>query len=385
MEIQKTASTAIVVRGGKVLLDGEGLVETDLVVGDGQIMEISQGAHHAGANEIDAKGLLVLPGIIDIHGDAFERNIMPRPKTMFPLDMALLETDRQLAANGITTAYHGVTISWEPGLRSPEQSLKVIDALDRVEAETLIDNGLHIRWENHAIDEVEHVLALMGRPSKPLLAFNDHTSSGIAGTRNPSKYQSSAEKAMISVESYLELLEKMGSRSHEVAPATQALASRASSAGVIMLSHDDTSAEMRAQYRELGARIAEFPMNWETAGAAAEAGDFVVLGAPNIVRGGSHNGAISAEEAVRRGQCHILASDYFYPAPLQAAVALVRREVCTWLEAWALVSKNPAVALGLSDRGQITPGMRADLLLLPFKGSRPSLVMSNGRIVYREF
>ena len=384
MDMKRTSTTEQVLRNGKVLLEGEGLVTTDLMIDGGRIVEIGNNIHYAGIQEIDAKGCLVLPGIIDIHGDAFERNIMPRPKTMFPLDIAMLETDRQLAANGITTAYHGITISWEPGLRCLAQSLRVITALDAIGTQTLVDNRLHIRWENYAIDEVPDVVSLFRRAKKPLLAFNDHTTSGISGTRNPSKFRTSAEKAMISVEDYLDLLQEMAGRSGKVRFATETVAAQARAHGVQMLSHDDTTPEMRSDYRAMGVHIAEFPMNWPTVEAAAAAGDAIVLGAPNVVRGGSHNGAVSAEEAITRKQCNILASDYYYPAPLQAALTLVRKNVCSWSDAWALVSANPARALGLDDRGSITVGKRADLIVLPEGHTRPSHVFSAGRTVHRE-
>jgi alpha-D-ribose 1-methylphosphonate 5-triphosphate diphosphatase len=217
-----------------------------------------------------------------------------------------------------------------------------------------------------------------------VLAFNDHTTSGIAGERKTSKYESSAEKAMISVEDYLNLLRNMAVRTPDVAKVTAHLAAQAKAHNIIMLSHDDSSAEMRNSYRKLGVSIAEFPMNWETAEAAAEKGDFIVLGAPNVVRGGSHNGAISAEEAIKRGLCNILASDYFYPALLQSALTLARNGTLELPAAWALISSNPAEALSLSDRGTLGQGKRADLIVLPQGASRPSLVMSAGCVVYRE-
>ena len=382
MDMKRTSATEQVLRNGKVLLEGEGLVTTDLMIDGGCIVEIGTNIRYAGIQEIDAKGCLVLPGIIDIHGDAFERNIMPRPKTMFPLNIAMLETDRQLAANGITTAYHGITISWEPGLRCLAQSLRVIAALDAIETQALVDNRLHIRWENYAIDEVPDVVSLFRRAKKPLLAFNDHTTSGISGTRNPSKYRSSAEKAMISVEDYLALLQEMGGRSGKVRFATETVAAQARAHGVQMLSHDDITSEMRTGYRALGVKIAEFPMNWETVEAAAAAGDAIVLGAPNVVRGGSHNGAISAEEAIRRGQCQVLASDYYYPSLRHAVLKLATENVLSFEAAWQLVSATPAQVLGLPDRGSLTMGKRADIILVNEQNGQVVQTLVNGRSAY---
>ena len=201
----------LIIRGGLCLLPGEGLVPADVTCAGGRIAALRPGGSAPGPG-LDARGCLVLPGIVDIHGDAFERQIMPRPKTMFPLDIAMLETDRQLAANGITTAYHGITVSWEPGLRSLEQALNIIAAIDRLEQQFLVDHRIHIRWETFALDEMAEVQALFAREKKPLLAFNDHTTPTLMGTRADNKIGSSAERAMIDVPAYMTLLERRGCR-----------------------------------------------------------------------------------------------------------------------------------------------------------------------------
>jgi alpha-D-ribose 1-methylphosphonate 5-triphosphate diphosphatase len=183
----------------------------------------------------------------------------------------------------------------------------------------------------------------------------------------------------------MKLLEKVGARTDAVPHAIRAMAGAAAAQGVPMLSHDDTTPEMRAGYRELGARIAEFPMNSETLAASAEAGDVIVLGAPNVVRGGSHNGAIGAEDAIRDEKCTVLASDYYYPAPVQAALALDSRGSLSVEKGWELISTAPADACGLTDRGSIAEGQRADMVILPESGSRPVATISGGRLVYRSF
>lgn len=369
------------IRGGLCLLPGEGLVEADLVLAAGNIVEIRRGGG-ASSGGVDAAGCLVLPGIVDIHGDAFERQIMPRPKTMFPLEVALLETDRQLAANGISTAFHGITVSWEPGLRSLEQALAIVEALDRLEPQFHCDHRLHIRWETFALDEMEAVQSLFTREKKPLLAFNDHTSMTLTGSRTDTKIGGSAERAMMDVESYKKLLAGLAGRAPDVPGAISRMADAARQHGIAMLSHDDCSPEIRAGFRDLGAAIAEFPMNAATLDASSGAGDIVVLGAPNVVRGGSHNGAIGAEFAIRQEKCSVLASDYYYPAPLQAALALAERGALPPERAWELIAANPAAACGLDDRGRIAEGLRADLILLPELGSRPVATFVAGRLVY---
>lgn len=372
----------LIVRGGLCLLPGEGLVSADVVCAGGEIVALrTLGA--ASGRAIDVHGCLVLPGIVDIHGDAFERQIMPRPKTVFPLEIAMLETDRQLAANGITTAYHGITVSWEPGLRSLGQALKIIEVLDRLEERLLVDHRIHIRWETFALDEMADVQALFSRTKKPLLAFNDHTTPTLAGLRSEIKLRGSAERAMLDVSAYNELLQRIGQRQDAVPGAIQAIASVAASQGIAMLSHDDMTPDKRLAYRALGAAIAEFPMNQLTLAASAEAGDVIVLGAPNVVRGGSHNGAIGAEDAVRGGRCTVLASDYYYPAQLRAAFALEERGVLGLDEAWALISAAPAMASGLLDRGRIEVGRRADLVVISPMHRMPVMTIVAGRPVYR--
>jgi alpha-D-ribose 1-methylphosphonate 5-triphosphate diphosphatase len=383
MQSEHHETRGLLVRGGQCLVAKEGLVEVDIRCRDGKITEIGASLP-TGSDEIaEARGCLVLPGIVDIHGDAFERQMMPRPNTLFPLDIAMLDTDRQLAMNGITTAFHGITVSWEPGLRSLQQAMAIVKTIDDNEPHSLVDHRVHIRWETFAVDQVDDVIALFLRSKKPLLSFNDHTSPTMAGARTETKIRGSADRAFMDIKPYLALLDSAWERRGAVPAAIAAVSRVARNQNIAMLSHDDRSPMERQSYREVGAHIAEFPMNWETAREAALAGEDIVLGAPNVVRGGSHNGAVSAEEAIADGACSILASDYYYPAPLLAALALVSRGVLPMAQAWALVAATPARACGLHDRGEIAVGLRADLIVLPNKQQRPSLTIVAGEIAVR--
>jgi alpha-D-ribose 1-methylphosphonate 5-triphosphate diphosphatase len=131
-----------------------------------------------------------------------------------------------------------------------------------------------------------------------------------------------------------------------------------------LLAHDEMSPAQRRAFREMGAVVSEFPMNEETAREARNAGEHTILGAPNVVRGGSHNGALNAADAVIGGFCSVLTSDYYYPAPLQAAFKLYKDHDVALGEAWNLLSKNAAESANLDDRGVIAPGKRADLVLV---------------------
>jgi alpha-D-ribose 1-methylphosphonate 5-triphosphate diphosphatase len=152
-----------------------------------------------------------------------------------------------------------------------------------------------------------------------------------------------------------------------------------------MLSHDDESPAMRARFRSQGVKIAEFPVNEKTARAAAEAGDFIVLGAPNVVRGGSHTGWTRASDMIAKGLCSVLASDYYYPAQLLAAFRLVDDGVLPFTKAWDLISAAPARAAGLQDRGALAAGKRADIILVDDRMPlRPRIVavIAAGRLVH---
>lgn len=152
-----------------------------------------------------------------------------------------------------------------------------------------------------------------------------------------------------------------------------------------MLSHDDESPAARKEFRAQGVGIAEFPVNEETAREAAAAGDAIVFGAPNVVRGGSHTGWTKAADMIAKGLCSVLASDYYYPAPLLAAFRLVADRVLPLAEAWNLISAAPARAAGLTDRGILAEGRRADLILVdddvPLR-PRIIAVIAAGRLVH---
>jgi alpha-D-ribose 1-methylphosphonate 5-triphosphate diphosphatase len=149
-----------------------------------------------------------------------------------------------------------------------------------------------------------------------------------------------------------------------------------------MGSHDDQRAGERARWHDRGVTIAEFPETREAAEATREQGDSVILGAPNVVRGGSHNGNVSAAELVATGLCTALASDYHYPSPRRAAVALAASGVADFGACWHLVSQGPAEALGLSDRGNLLPGQRADIVILDAETKRVAATLVEGRFSY---
>src|SRR5262249_23898183 len=130
------------------------------------------GSHDGAERHIDAEGLQVLPGIVDIHGDAFERQMMPRPGVSFPLDIAMLESDRQAVTNGITTVFHGVTWSWEPGLRGADNARAIMDCLDRLQPRFGADTRFHLRHETFNLDAEAEITGWLADRRVHVLAFN---------------------------------------------------------------------------------------------------------------------------------------------------------------------------------------------------------------------
>ena len=375
--------TDIFIERGRVLLD-EDIPETSLQIAGGKISAI--GANDGrGALGVDASGLLVLPGIVDLHGDAFERQLMPRPGVDFPVDVALVDSDRQAVSNGITTVFHATTWSWEPGLRSGENARRLLGAIESLRPRLAADTRFHLRHETYNLDAEAEIGQWLSGGRIDLFAFNDHIKSAVASLARPRKRAQMVERTGLSNEAFDHLVERVVSRAHDVPGSIARLAEIARSANVRMLSHDDDSPEMRQAFRGMGVDIAEFPINEATARAAAEAGDAIVFGAPNVVRGGSHIGWTKTADMIAKGLCSILASDYYYPAQLLAAFRLAEDGVLPLARAWNLISAAPARAAGLSDRGILAEGHRADIILVDDASPlRPRIVavIAAGRLVH---
>lgn len=343
------------INGGSVLREGR-LQSGAVTLADGRITT-GEGAEQ----RFDANGLLVLPGIVDIHGDAHERALQPRPNVDFPADFALRDAAAQCLASGITTAYLGVTLSWEPGLRSLPAFLATLDALKAPPPGPEL--RVHLRFEADNFAAEAAARAAMAAGQVHLLGFNDHTPSIVKKLKNPKELGKYAGRAGVSEGEFVALADAAFSRRAEVPAMRARMAEAARSAAIPMLSHDDATLADRALFRALGASICEFPMAENVAQDARAASEAVVMGAPNVVRGGSHLGWASAAPLAERGLVTVLASDYHWPALLAAPFRMAARGVLNLAASWALVSSNPAAALGLADRGRIAPGLRGDLAL----------------------
>ena len=296
--------TDILIEGSEALIGGE-FADAAIQVANRKIVETSSRGS-AGAIRLDGRGLLALPGIVDMHGDAFERQMMPRPGVDFPIDVALVDSDRQAIANGITTVFHATTWSWEPGLRGTENAHRLLDAIETMRPQLAADTRFHLRQETYNLEAEPTIAEWLVSGRVDILAFNDHMDMTTTSMSNPKKRMRMVERSGLSESEFDALVGRVLARENDVPASIARLAAIARDHTIPLLSHDDKSPEQRSEFRAMGVELAEFPINEETARAATEAGDFTVFGAPNVVRGGSHTGWTSAADMVSKGLCSIL-------------------------------------------------------------------------------
>ena len=362
-------TTAMTLAGARVVAPGD---PDRLAISGGRIVQGDAG------RVVDCTGFLVLPGIVDLHGDAFERHLAPRRGALRSLGDGLRALEGELAANGITTAYLPQFWSWEGGMRGPDFAQALCAALD--DHTGLLDLRLQLRFDIACHDECDAVGALIRRYGIDSLVLNDHLPhAALARGRRPPRLDGQAMRARRSPAEHLAVMQRLHA---DLPGAGERIAAMLRDLPALHIgSHDDPDPRTRARNRALGARIAEFPTTRATARAAREAGDAVILGAPNAVRGGSHGKGVSARDMVAEGLCDALASDYHYPSLHHAVFALEGAGV-PFADAWALISASPARVMGLEDRGTLAPGRRADLVILDEATGRITGTLAAGRFAY---
>ena len=334
------------------------------------------------AREIDLSGYRILPGIIDLHGDGFERHVAPRRGAMKQMAEGIRATEAELAANGITTGVLAQFYSWEGGLRGPEFATEVFAGIAEVREHLVTDLIPQLRFEIHLLDAYADLPEQISKWGVPYVVFNDHLPHDrLAEGKKPPRLTGQALKAGRNPEKHFEMLLDLHARKDDVPAALDALCKILNDKGVRIGSHDDHTANDRANWRERGARISEFPETAEAAEAARAAGDHIILGSPNVVRGGSHKGNASALDLITMGLCDALASDYHYPSPRRAALMLEKSGLLPLERAWGLVSSGPARVLGLRDRGTLEANKRADLVILDAQ-DQVAATLSGGCVSY---
>jgi alpha-D-ribose 1-methylphosphonate 5-triphosphate diphosphatase len=343
--------------GASVLRDRQ-IMDRSVAIADGRI---TRGPFPA----VDLSGYWIFPGIIDLHGDAFERHLAPRPAADFPLPAALAGTDRDAAANGITTAWIAQGWSWEGGPRSPEFAESLLVALSRYRPRSMTDLRVQLRFETHETDSAARLLDVVAAHGVDLVMFNNHIPEALEAWANrPHDVAQWARRGGLTAEQMMENVHAAAARAPDVRATLCHLAEAFDRLNVRYGSHDDPDPATRQGFAAIGARIAEFPTTLAAADAAHGVGDPVLMGAPNVVRGGSQAGNVAAASLIAAGCCDVLVSDYHYPALHLAAFALVDLGLRTLPQAWAMIAETPARIMRLHDRGVIAPGRRADLTVV---------------------
>ncbi|ELA00019.1 phosphonate metabolism protein PhnM [Cupriavidus sp. HMR-1] len=361
------------------------LHDSAMLIADGQIAAIEPASAPADAEVIDLRGHTVMPGLIDVHCDAIEKEAEPRANVLFPLDFAVAQVDRRNAAAGITTPYHALSFaSNQFGVRNNETAATLVRTVAAYRAHSLVDNRIHCRYEvtdNAAVPVLE---MLMAEGVVDLLSVMDHS---------PGQGQFKTLDAYLSYMmgnhgmSREEAADAAAKKSAELAGATERvnrLVSKAHELGIPTASHDDDSPQRIAAMHALGVRMSEFPINVETAQAASAHALPTILGAPNVLRGKSQSGSMRAIDAIHAGVGHILCSDYQPSTLIAAAFAASRLADLPLDRALALVTSNPADACLLDDRGRLAPGKRADVIAVGSIAGQPMVThtWSAGRLVF---
>ena len=354
------------------VLKPEGLRPERLSIAEGQIVEPLAG------RRVNLEGYKIMPGLVDVHGDAFERHVAPRRGAMKQATEGLLAAEAELAANGVTTGVLAQFMSWEGGVRSAEFAGEIFSALAKVRPHAVTDMRGQLRLETHFLEAFEGLPEKLAGWGVEYVVFNDHLPHArLAAGRKPPGLNGQALKAGRSPEAHLAFLHELHER--DVSAPLADLAKRLNAIGIRMGSHDDATAGQRSEWRRLGAVICEFPETLEAAEAARAAGDLIAMGSPNVVRGGSHKGNISALDLITLNLCDALASDYHYPSMRRAVLFIAKAGLCDLAAAWRLISEGPAELLGLSDRGVLEPGKRADLVILD-ANDQIAATIAGGRI-----
>jgi alpha-D-ribose 1-methylphosphonate 5-triphosphate diphosphatase len=348
----------------RLVLDDE-VVTGTLYSHGGTIERIDQGAS-AVSGAIDLQGDFLMPGMVEVHTDNFERHLMPRPKVRWDDAPALLAHDAEIAAAGITTVLDalGVGEADPDSVRGSEWN-SVLDCIKEFsERGTLrADHLLHVRCELPAPNTLELFAPFVGNPMVRMISLMDHTPGQrqwenlehawiyFSGKKGWSR-EKFDERVAMSIE--LQALYAQPHRAYFTAYCNEHQ--------IALASHDDTTVAHVEQAFAEGATVCEFPTTVAAAQAAHDRNMLTIMGGPNVVRGGSHSGNVSAIELAQLGLMDILSSDYVPGSLLSAVVRLTETAGLTLPQAVALVSRNPAKSIGLNDRGRIAPEMRADLV-----------------------
>ena len=356
------------------IVTADEVVTGTLRIRDGVISDVERGATRAGG-AVDCCGDFVLPGLIEMHTDNLEKHLVPRPGVEWPSPLlAILAHDVQIAGAGITTVLDAISVGeYEPVSKRNDLLELSIAALRQAGKRGLlrIDHLLHLRCEYGDKAVVDLLRTYIDDPLLRLVSLMDHTP-GQRQWRDMSKWRQYHSKDGWSEErAEAVLAHRLTMQERYAAGNREKITALCRERNVPLASHDDTLFEHVEQAVEDGVALSEFPTTLEAASLAHDKGMRVVMGAPNVVRGGSHSGNVSALEVAQAGCLDILSSDYAPKSLLHAAFELHAQGVLSMPEAASTVTANVADAVGLDDRGRIAEGLRADLVRVTLVDDAP--------------
>lgn len=359
--------TAETILTNAILVLPEEALHGTLVIRGGRIAEIQPGRSHA-ATARDLEGDHLIPGVVDVHTDNLERQVQPRQNARWPSRSAMIAHDAQCAAAGVTTVFDALCLGdlgFDQG--RGQTFLDGVADLDAMAETGLLrsEHFLHLRCEMPAPDMKPALDPVADHPRVRMVSLMDH-SPGVGQYRDIPRYVAMRRKqtqmTVEQVQDRIAFLLDQRARLRE--PQRAWIMDRIRHRDLPIASHDDETAEEVRRNLADGITISEFPVTMEAAEAARDAGVEVIAGAPNIVRGGSHSGNVSAADLVRAGAADAYASDYVPASMVEAAWRTVEETGISLPQAVAMITDRPARMARLADRGRLEEGLRADLVQL---------------------
>lgn len=364
------------------------VINGTLMIRDGVIAALDEGNSQLPQAQ-DLGGDYLMPGLVELHTDNLEKHMTPRPGVDWPTASAVLTHDAQIIAAGITTVFDALSIGdINPRGKRMQQLPAMLDAVASAEAagDTRAEHRLHLRCEVCHPDALSLFRDLVEHPLVKLVSVMDHSPGQRQFAREDKYREYYMGKYHLSAAEMDAFSDQQTANSRQYSDRQRlAVVEICQARGLALASHDDATLAHVEESAGLGMAIAEFPTTLEAAEASHVSGLKVLMGAPNVVRGGSHSGNIAAADLAQRGVLDILSSDYYPASLLQAAFLLAAFDNSYDLpKAIATVSLLPAQAVGLDDRGEIRPGLRADLLQASDRQGQPVVrqVWRQGRRVF---
>jgi alpha-D-ribose 1-methylphosphonate 5-triphosphate diphosphatase len=369
----------LIINNACIVTPAEVIKNGSVVVVNGKIVEVSDSTKTNDSpnfQRIDAGGKYLLPGIIDLHTDAIDLEICPRPGADFPIEVAFRELEKRMCGVGITTVFHSMHLGsreYEKELRSKYSRMDVFEQVFAAcNKHSLINNKIHLRYESTGVDEYDQCIELVKRGYISFFSFMDHTPTEELLTGEKLKafaarYRLSEDQAIAEIKARMA---RPGISKQKKSELIRFLKEK----NIPIASHDDRTTDAVEENHQTGISISEFPITMEVAKKATELNMDSIGGAANVLRGGSNIGNLKVQDAVGQRIINILCSDYYPPAILHSIFILHKNNILSLPESVNIATLNPAKAAKIDRlKGSIEKGKEADLLLVDTSNSVPML------------